>query len=349
MFEMQGSSLTRVLIASDNAGLRSALIGVVSQRSGARVVGFIRAEDQVLHRTVVSAPELLVLDVNLVSSSSTPLLTALRKALPKLRILFYGSEQVESVTLRMLVGGDARTALVRSCEQDGFRDLHDALDTLLGSQAPAAPKHAVIPTAAAVTSGRSVPVKRNTPEALVIASSTGGPMALMVLLKLLPKSFPLPIAIVQHMPPNFTTMLAERLNSSCELEVVEGDEGMEFVPGRIVIGPGDFHMRLTGKRDRCTVTLDKGERECSCRPAANVLFRSAADIFGGNLLTVVLTGMGKDGLEGARQLRSLGSRIIVQDAETSTVWGMPGSIAQAGLADAVLPLPEIANEVMRGL
>lgn len=124
---------------------------------------------------------------------------------------------------------------------------------------------------------------------------------------------------------------------------------MDVCPGKVIISPGDFHMKLTQTDGHCQVELDSGERECSCRPAANVLFRSAAEVFGGNVLTVVLTGMGKDGFEGARQLRALGSRIIVQDAATSTVWGMPGAIALAGLADAVLPLTEIAHEVMRSL
>lgn len=349
MFEGEAPSIIRALIASHDSALRSALMGAISQRNGIKVVGFIRTEEQVLSRAIVSAPEMLVLDAELVRSSPKRLVADLRQALPALKILIYRSEQIDKALARELFGGDSKIALVTSCDANDFSDLHRALNALLGSKAAARSHREATTTALQGNALRSTPAKRKTPEALVIASSTGGPVALMVLLKLLPKSFPLPIAIVQHMPPNFTAMLAERLNSACELDVVEGAQGMDFVPGRVIIGPGDFHMKLTGKRDRCTITLDKGERECSCRPAANVMFRSAADLFGGNLLTVVLTGMGRDGFEGVKQLRSLGSRIIVQDAETSTVWGMPGAIAQAGLADAVLPLPEIANEVMRCL
>ncbi|MBI1322602.1 chemotaxis-specific protein-glutamate methyltransferase CheB [bacterium] len=185
-------------------------------------------------------------------------------------------------------------------------------------------------------------------EVLAIASSTGGPQALTELLAELPRNFPVPIVIVQHMPAEFTKNLADRLDATCALTVREAAAGDVLQPGQALIAPGDQHMVLRrGEDRRATVTLNQGPMENSCRPAADVLFRSVADIYGASVLGVVLTGMGKDGLAGTKVIRDAGGRVIVQDEASSVVWGMPGEIARAGLADAVLPLRELPGEIMR--
>lgn len=185
-------------------------------------------------------------------------------------------------------------------------------------------------------------------EVLAIASSTGGPQALTELLADLPRDFPVPIVIVQHMPAEFTKNLADRLDATCALTVREAAAGDPLLPGQVLIAPGDQHMVLN-KADnrRSTVALNQGPMENSCRPAADVLFRSVADVYGASVLGVVLTGMGKDGLAGTKVIRDAGGRVIVQDEASSIVWGMPGEIARAGLADAVLPLRELPAEIMR--
>jgi two-component system chemotaxis response regulator CheB len=182
---------------------------------------------------------------------------------------------------------------------------------------------------------------------VVIGVSTGGPTALLDLLPRLPKTFPLPIAIVQHMPPIFTQQLAERLSAKSAIEVLEGREGMPLLPGRAVLAPGDFHMRLKKTASAVTVTLDQGERENSCRPAVDTLFRSVQQIYGGRSVGVILTGMGQDGLRGVADLRKDGAYIIAQDRASSVVWGMPGAVVEAGLADAVLSLNEVAPAILR--
>lgn len=161
--------------------------------------------------------------------------------------------------------------------------------------------------------------------------------------------FPLPIVIVPHMPPHLTHLLAERLTKLIRISVVEGQEGMEVRPGVAILAPGDFHMRVIQKFNGIFIQLNQEERENSCRPAADVLFRSVAEVYGGASIVTVLTGMGQDGLRGVRQLKDLGAQVLVQDSDSSVVWGMPGAVASASLADAILPLKQIVPEVMKRL
>jgi two-component system chemotaxis response regulator CheB len=184
------------------------------------------------------------------------------------------------------------------------------------------------------------------PVVLVIGVSTGGPAALDVLLPALPGNFPLPVLIVQHMPEVFTRPFAERLNGRCRLQVREAAEGDPVRAGTISIARGNWHLEvLAGKPP--TMHLTQGPLENHCRPAADVLFRTAAAVYGASVLAVVLTGMGSDGMIGCRILRGMGSAVLAQDEATSTVWGMPGAVANAGLAHKVLPLQEIVPEILR--
>jgi two-component system chemotaxis response regulator CheB len=183
---------------------------------------------------------------------------------------------------------------------------------------------------------------------IVIASSTGGPNALAELIPRLPGNLPVPVLIGQHMPPEFTKSLAERLNSISPLAVNEARRGDLPKAGQVLIAPGDYHMLVEMNRDRgVVVLLNQDAPENSCRPAADVLFRSAARSYGENLLGVVLTGMGKDGLAGSRNIVDAGGRVIAQDEATSVVWGMPGVVSRANLADAILPLTQISDEIIR--
>lgn len=185
-------------------------------------------------------------------------------------------------------------------------------------------------------------------DVIAIASSTGGPNALAELLPALPADLPVPVVIVQHMPAEFTKSLAERLDSICSITVREGASGDRLKPGVALLAPGDRHMMVELTIDKqVVVTLNQGPPENSCRPAADVLFRSVARIYGEHALAVVLTGMGKDGLAGARVIHESGGRILAQDEASSVVWGMPGEIAQAKLADAIVPLGEMASEMIR--
>jgi two-component system chemotaxis response regulator CheB len=182
---------------------------------------------------------------------------------------------------------------------------------------------------------------------VTIGVSTGGPDALARLLPSFPANFPLPIVIVQHMPPIFTTLLAKRLASKCALPVREGQPGDLLGPSCIWIAPGDYHLVVQEEEHRMRLRTHQGVRENFCRPSVDVLFRSVAAIYGANALGVILTGMGQDGLKGCEALCAAGASVIVQDEASSVVWGMPGFVARAGLAEKILPLDQIGNEIMR--
>jgi two-component system chemotaxis response regulator CheB len=184
------------------------------------------------------------------------------------------------------------------------------------------------------------------PKVLVIGVSTGGPTALGEMLPELPASFPLPVLLVQHMPPLFTRLLAERLDAACPLKVEEAVQGQAIEPGKILIAPGDFHMKIASTAAGMQVCLDQSPRQNSCRPAVDALFVSVAELYGGAVLAVILTGMGQDGLHGVEILRARGARILAQDEASSVVWGMPGAVVNAGFADRVLPLDAIVPEIL---
>jgi len=191
------------------------------------------------------------------------------------------------------------------------------------------------------------------PAVLVVGSSTGGPEALARVLPQLPANLPVPVLMVQHMPPVFTRQFAQRLDRLSPLRVVEAADGSPLVPGTVHLAPGDHHLvvRTQGRGPAAALYtgLNQGPPENFCRPAVDPLFRSVVTAYDGAVLAVVLTGMGSDGRNGAAEVRAGGGTVIVQDQATSVVWGMPGAIAQAGLADEILPLDRIAEAINRHL
>jgi two-component system chemotaxis response regulator CheB len=182
---------------------------------------------------------------------------------------------------------------------------------------------------------------------LAIGTSTGGPNALMELLPALPADLPTPVVIVQHMPPVFTKFLAERLNSCAPMPVQEGVTGAVLQPGKVWIAPGDYHMTVERQGTVVKLSTNQDAPESFCRPAVDPMFRSVAKVYGRHALAVILTGMGSDGMQGARHIREREGQVLAQDEATSVVWGMPGQVVGAGLADAVLPLKSMAPEIVR--
>ncbi len=201
------------------------------------------------------------------------------------------------------------------------------------------------------------PIPSSPPSVVVIGISTGGPAALDVLLPALPANFPLPILVVQHMPELFTKLLAERLDARCPIRVTEAANGDLIRPGTVYIAKGNWHMEVTqGDRFQhglshgapaAALRLTQEAQENHCRPAVDVLFRTAVTVYGSHVLGVVMTGMGSDGLIGSRIIREHNGTVLAQDQPSSAVWGMPGSVAQAGLAHRILPLNAIAPEILR--
>lgn len=188
------------------------------------------------------------------------------------------------------------------------------------------------------------------PRCLLIGASTGGPRAVTQVIASLGAALQrVPVLIVQHMPPIFTAVFAEQLRAQSGVMAREPQQGEKLVPGQIYVAPGGRHMGLARGEAQPTIRLDDGPQVNFCRPAVDVLFHDAAAVFGASALAVVLTGMGSDGTHGAQSLVEAGATVLVQDEATSTVWGMPGSIAKAGLAHEVLPLDRIAPAVKTAL
>jgi len=190
-------------------------------------------------------------------------------------------------------------------------------------------------------------LERRQIEAVVIGASTGGPEALAHLLPALQASFPVPVVVVLHMPKLFTSRMAAALDRESALAIREAKDGEEIERGVVYLAPGGLHLTVErGTRGRRVLRTTDGEPENGCKPSVDVLFRSAALVFGGRVLAVVLTGMGNDGTEGLKALKKCEAPALVQDEKTSVVWGMPGSAAQAGCADEILPLHRIAKRML---
>jgi len=182
---------------------------------------------------------------------------------------------------------------------------------------------------------------------VVVGVSTGGPKALGELLPCFPRDFPVPILIVQHMPSEFMTLLAERLAGRSRIRVAAARSTHFLEPGQVWLARGDAHLVVEKAVEGVRIRIDKGPPENSCRPSVDVLFRTAAKVYGSQLLAVLMTGMGQDGLEGCKAVRKSGGQILVQDEASSVVWGMPKLVTQAGLVDQVLSLRELGPEIIR--
>ncbi len=209
---------------------------------------------------------------------------------------------------------------------------------------PVAPAPRRQATAATVKSNARLAALKHI-DVLALGVSTGGPNALQVVIPGLPADLPVPLVAVQHMPPLFTASLAERLDRDSKIHVVEAQEGMELEPGVMYLAPGGHHMVLQTVAGRTKVKLTDTPPVNSCRPSVDVLFHSVVENFGGNVLSVILTGMGNDGAAEVASLRARGAYSLAQDEATSVVWGMPGAVTKAGQADEVLPLPDIAPRI----
>jgi len=184
-------------------------------------------------------------------------------------------------------------------------------------------------------------------DAIAIGVSTGGPNALAALLPSFLSDLAVPVFIVQHMPRLFTKLLAERLSSKMQIPVDEARSGDVVTAGRVWLAPGDYHMIVKRVGARVIVQTNQDSPENSCRPAVDPLFRSVAETYGSRALGVIMTGMGQDGLRGCEAIRARGGQVLVQDEASSVVWGMPGFVARAGLADKIVPLSELGAEIVR--
>jgi two-component system chemotaxis response regulator CheB len=361
-----GIRRTRILIVDDSAVMRSLLRTVAGKDAGLEVAGVAADGEAALAAIEALRPDLVLLDVEMPVMDGLATLKQLRSRGHRMPVIMCSSltQRGARVTIEALAGGasdyvakpsnqSSREAAIEALFHELVPKIHALTNSARIAAQPAAPSSAPGGIFAPLTLAQPAkpqPLPSSPPTVLAIGVSTGGPAALDILLPAMPASFPLPVLIVQHMPEVFTRLFAERLNGRCRLQAREAAEGDPVRPGTIYVARGDRHMVvLAGLRPGApnTLHLTQGPLENHCRPAADVLFRSVAAVYGAGALAVVLTGMGSDGLAGCRLIRDRGGSILAQDQATSAVWGMPGAVANASLAHKVLPLGQLAGEIIR--
>lgn len=345
---------TRIFIVDDSAVMRSLLRAVISADPTLEVAGSAADGAAALQTMQSVYPDLILLDVEMPNLGGLETLREMRARGNRTPVVMVSAvtQRGAKVTIEALASG-ASDYVTKPANQSGrdaalrtlAQDLLPKIQALSSTPDPPLPK-----STCRFELSESQQLSSTPPSVVVIGVSTGGPAALEVLLSRIPADFPIPILIVQHMPELFTGPLAERLSRSCRIRVREATEGSPVQPGDIFLARGNWHMELVPSVHHGsppTLHLHQGPLEKHCRPAVDVLFRSAAAIYGPATLAVVLTGMGTDGLAACRVVRTRGGIVLAQDQATSVVWGMPGAVTQARLAQRVLPLPEIAPEILR--
>jgi two-component system chemotaxis response regulator CheB len=354
---------TRILIVDDSAVMRSLLRSVVCADESLEVAGTAADGESALRAIETLHPDLILLDVEMPVMDGLATLRQLRARGDRIPVIMCSSltQRGARVTIEALAcgasdyvtkpaGQASREAAARALTLDLAPRIHALTSRLQSQPQPLSPGAARFPLTLPMPPVPKPQPISAAPVVLAIGVSTGGPAALDILLPALPANLPLPVLVVQHMPELFTRLFAQRLDGRCRLRAREAAEGDPVRAGTIYIARGNWHMEVlaaSSPGQAPTLHLNQGPLENHCRPAVDALFRSAAAVYGPGVLAVVLTGMGSDGLNGCRAIRDHGGSVLAQDEATSTVWGMPGAVANAGLAQNVLPLQAIVPEILR--
>ncbi len=335
----------RVLIVDDTAFIRYNLAKYLEADPAITVVGNARDGFDALSQIKALKPDVVILDVEMPRMDGLTALKRIMVECPTPVVMFSAlTKQGAHTTIRALMRGafdfvakpDARVDIRTVIEE-----LSEKIKAAVGMRRSMLRPSKTVSVTLPVRRGLQ-PFKRGKP-LVIIGTSTGGPRALQQVLSDLPANLPAAILVVQHMPPDFTRSLAQRLNETSSLIVQEAADGDRLARGLVLLAPGDFHLCLKGIRQ---VALDKGPSRNHVRPSVDVTMESAVEYHGANVIGVVMTGMGSDGTAGASQIKAKGGKVIAEHESTSVVYGMPGSVVKAGLADRVVPLPKIAATLM---
>ncbi|MDC7121623.1 chemotaxis-specific protein-glutamate methyltransferase CheB [Cellulomonas fimi] len=358
----------RVLVVDDSVVVRRIVSDVLRQDRRIEVVGIAANGRLALTKVEQLQPDLVTMDVEMPEMNGIETVAALRARGDRMPIIMFSTltERGATATLDALAAGATdyvtKPTGTASVHEALARVAHDLIPRILAlvprnedvvdvpapsaHAAHAAPvvEHVVPPRHAAEPVARPMPPAHPV-QLVVVASSTGGPDALTRVLRGLTVPPPVPVLVVQHMPPVFTRQLAARLDRVGPATVVEAGDDEPLLPGHVYIAPGDRHLGVDTRTGMLRTALDDSPPINFCRPAADVLFRSAVRAVRGELLAVVLTGMGVDGRQGCVEVVGAGGTVLVQDQPSSVVWGMPGAVATAGLAHRVLPVDQIPAAV----
>lgn len=350
----------RVMVVDDSSVMRGAIARIIGEDTATMEVVATEANGQLaVERARKGGIDVVILDIEMPvmdGLTALPLLLAVqprpvvimastlttRNAEISLKALGLGAKDYVPKPSAVTPGGGL---------EEFKRELLEKVRTLGARYRPLAPGAARAPLAATPAAGKLTlrPRSLGRIEALAIGSSTGGPTALVQVLKSIPAPARVPIFITQHMPATFTRMMAENLTRETKHSCAEAVNGEAILAGKVYVAPGDFHMTAERQGGRLVVMLNQRERENFCRPAVDPMLRSLTAIYQRGLMTVMLTGMGQDGLLGSKDAVAAGGSILAQDEQSSVVWGMPGAVAKAGLCYAVKPLDQIGAEVTRQL
>lgn len=350
----------RVFVVDDSVVARHLLSRTLSSDPAVEVVGTAPNGRLALAKIARFNPDVVTLDVEMPEMDGLQTLAALRKTRACLPVIMFSvfTQPGAAATLSALAfkGVDcvAKPPAGASAE-DAVKVIREELLPRIkrscpasveapSEDAPAAPK---APAAPPFSPPLAAPRSSQRVDIVVIGVSTGGPDALAQLLPRFPADFPVPILIVQHMPPAFTKRLAERLAARSRIGVAEAGAGQVLEPGHAWLAPGGCHMRVERVEGIARIRISQDPPENSCRPSVDVLFRSAAEIFGSHVLAVVMTGMGQDGVRGCERIYKAGGQVLAQDEASSVVWGIAKAISHAGMVDQVLPLSALGPEILR--
>ena len=352
---------TRVLVVDDAVVVRRVVSHVLSSDPALEVAGTAINGKIALAKLARLKPDLVTLDLEMPQMDGLETLKALRRENPGLPVIMLSrfTERGAAATSKaMSLGANDYVTL-----PDGSENINDAMQRIREQLIPKIKMLTRPARAATSKSGMSAlrrgrakpPFDHGSPysnrprriEIVAIGVSTGGPDALAAILPAIPCDFPVPIVIVQHMPPEFTRRLAEQLRSKSAISVSEGATNDLIFPGHAWLAPGGHHMLVIRDTQGSRLQMTMSAPENYCRPSVDVLFRSVVEAYGAGTLAVVLTGLGQDGLRGCEEIRAAGGQVLVQDEASSVVWGMPGAVAKAGLADQIVPLAQLSDEITR--
>ena len=337
-------ALIRVMICDDSSVVRAALARALASARDISVVAKVGDGSAAIDYVRRHDVDVVMLDIEMPVMDGLTALPLLLAAAPKIAVIMVSSQTTAgaAVSMKALRLGAAEYLCKPTAEMAEDQRFSASLIAMVrGFGRMRRPRPATLAAASLVLR----PAPRLSPRLLAIGSSTGGPNALFALVQQLSPALPVPVLITQHLPAGFTAVLAQTIARLGVLPCTEAKEGDAVLPGRILLAPGDRHMLIRRQGAHMVVHLADTPPENFCRPSIDPMLRSACDAVDGRVLVAMLTGMGRDGLLGSRKIIEAGGALVAQDEASSVVWGMPGAVAKAGLAHAVLPLSQIGAHV----
>lgn len=335
----------RVLVVDDSAFMRKALSMMLGGDPEISVIATARDGVEAIEKVKTFKPDLMTLDVEMPRMDGITALKMIMKENP-LPILMVSSLTIEGAKATVDALSAGAVDFIPKQLSYVSLDITKIKDELISKVKLIARSRCRYLSSEPLKGSRSYRTSNTRlpgAQIVTVGISTGGPFSLQKVIPFLRQDFPVPVAIVQHMPPHFTKSLAERLDAISQVKVFEAQDGMELDKGKVFIAPGGLHMKFARDGSRNIITTPKEPQDSLHRPSVDVMFTSAYQNYGGRILALIMTGMGKDGLEGAKLIKSAGGKLIAQNEETCVIYGMPKAVVDAELADAVLPLEDIAT------